>query len=220
MTSNPNSRGRSTCQGNNVEEFCESGDKQNFDVDSKQPLQTVSDIRNIADITGCDPDLLSIIADEYGPATVQKANTFLSSCLGAIESAAYLENFKVQLKYYRSLVEDHKQNSVGRCNGNNDHADMPRIFDFLLGRTGDCPDTILPDYVLLEIIHNHNYVFVADADDIIQSQDIDKVLKYSVDSSQLFRICSAKCVACDYHIKQNGNFSIRILQTKFSQSRL
>jgi hypothetical protein len=205
MSSNTNSRGRSTDQKNNVQQLCKiSGAIKNFDDVSKQPLQTVSVIRNIADITGCDPNSLSIIADEYGPAIVQKAHTFLASCLGAIESASYLENFKVQLNYYRSLVADQKKKSVGKRNSNKDQTDMPRIFNFLLGRTGECRDTILPDYVLLEIIHNHNYVFVADADDIIQTQDIDKVLKYSVDSSQLFRICSAKCVACDYHIKQNG----------------
>ena len=75
---------------------------------------------------------------------------------------------------------------------------MSLVCNFLLGRTVLQQEKLLPDYVLLEVIHNHNYVFLEDASRIIISADIDTVSSYSVDSSQLFRICSADSVACTF----------------------
>jgi hypothetical protein len=159
--------------------------------------KTNHDVENIANICGFSGVQIDELSKEYTPEIVETAKHFLHSCLGAVESAAYLENFKQQLEYYRSLVK--------KRTSSEEKVVMSHVYQLLLGMSKSNPaksfDTLLPDYVFLEIIHNHNYVFVAEADVIIKSPNINNVLDYRVDASQFFHICSAKSVKCHVHAR-------------------
>jgi hypothetical protein len=151
-----------------------------------------SRLETIANITGIGYEQLCYVSKEYDPLVVEAAGNFLKTCLGAVESAAYLENFKQQLEYYRSLLQ--------KRTSSKEKTTMSRVCKFLLGRSeakaNVTKHNLLPDYVFLEIIHNHNYVFMADADDIIKSPNLTQIMDYRVDSSQLFHICSARSIKC------------------------
>jgi hypothetical protein len=163
------------------------------------------------------------LAKQYCENTVDGATQLLANTLGVVEASCYVENFRRELDHFREAVMSQENH------GCEDYQSRIAICNFLLGNDSISQKHLLPDYILMEIVHNNNYVFESKWHEIIQlkfntrrdassygsshSQLLDGIishpLEYKVNTKELLRITKAEHVSCcNDHCSKSVHFKL------------
>jgi hypothetical protein len=143
------------------------------------------------------------MAEKYSDIVVQRSKKFLDNTIGAIECSSYLENYKRELVMYRSIVMNELDKEQDRSE---ESLVISLICNFLRGKGPVVHAKLLPHYVLMELVHNCNYVFVNGYADIFKEKEITKISQYSVNTDKLIQVTKAEFVSCPEHFQSTVEF--------------